>query len=86
LSIFREGWNGYDKVIDNSSIGEYADLTLSDAFANPPLTGSGPQFNSLNSYFIFDGNYNSGYNELGDEQDYEDIDFTEQGGIIIPQN
>jgi hypothetical protein len=86
LSIFRQGWNGYDKVIDNSNIGEYTDLILSDAFANPPLTGSGPQFNSLSSYFLFDGNYTSGYRIFGDEQDYEDIDFTEQGGIIIPQN
>jgi len=87
LSIFREGWNGYDKVIDNSSIGEYADLTLSDAFANPPLTGSGPQFNSLNSYFIFDGNYNSGYDEFGAPANYNTDDeasaLSEEGAIIF---
>jgi hypothetical protein len=87
LSIFREGWNGYDKTIDSASLGEYADLTLSDAFANPPLTGSGPQFNSLNSYFIFDGNYNSGYDEFGAPETYNTDDeasaLSEEGAIIF---
>lgn len=69
LTIFREGWNGYDKTVDSAAIGEYADLTLSDAIT--PSLGSGPQFNSLNSYIEFDGNYNSSYDGVvGDEQSY----------------
>jgi hypothetical protein len=86
LSIFRHGWNGYDKTIDSASLGEYADLTLSDAFSNPPLTGSGPQFNNLSSYLIFDGNYNSAYYD-GELEEYNNIDeaseLSEQGGIIF---
>jgi hypothetical protein len=87
LSIFREGWNGYDKTIDSASLAEYGDLTLSDAIANPPITGSGPQFNSLNSYFVFDGNYNSGYDQLGTSQNYitdnEASAISDEGAIIF---
>lgn len=86
LSIFRQNWNGYDKTIDSATLSEYANLTLSDAFANPPLTGSSPQFNNLSSYLVFDRNYNSAYFD-GEPQDYNNIDeaseLSEQGGIIF---
>lgn len=86
LSIFRDSWNGYDKTIDSASIAEYADLTLADVVADKPITGSGPQFNALNSYLVFDGNYNSGYSELGFEQSYNndnDASILSEDGAII---
>lgn len=86
LNIFRDLWNGYDKTIDSATLGEYGDMILNDAIS--PSQGSGPQFNNLNSYIVYDGNYNSAYDgQLGEEQTYTTDDeasaIAEEGAIAF---
>ena len=61
-------------------------MVLIDAIS--PSQGSGPQFNNLNSYIVYDGNYNSGYDgQLGEEQTYTTDDeasaIAEEGAIAF---
>lgn len=62
LYNFRSYWNDYEKVVDPSTLGTYADASLSDLIANPPNRGSGPQFNSLGAFVTINGVLTSGYN------------------------